>query len=94
MKMLTVFLAIVVLLTLAACGDNVDAGENFDAEAEKEAVVAVSVGLNDDFANADGEAILAACHEDIDGLYVLSRCPRIMGFPGFRRGFVHRAGYY
>jgi hypothetical protein len=59
MKVLTVFLAIVVLLTLTACGDS------FDAEAEKEAVAAVSKKIDDDQAIADREATLAAFHDDL-----------------------------
>jgi len=59
MKVLSAFLAIVVLLTLVSCGDS------FDAEAEKEAVVAVSKEIDYDQSVADGEAVLAAFHDDV-----------------------------
>lgn len=58
MKILTVFFVLAVLFTLAGCGDD------FDAEAEKEAVFAVSKGIDDHWADADREAILAVIHDD------------------------------
>jgi hypothetical protein len=61
MKALFAFLVLVILFTLTACGDD------FDGEAEKEAVVAASFGIDEDMANADREAALAAFHEDLTG---------------------------
>ena len=60
LKILIAFVALVVLFTLTACGAEevevtreVEVTPVFDSEAEKEAVVAVSVGLDDDIANAN-----------------------------------------
>ena len=43
--------------------------DTFDAEAEKAAVVAVSIGIDDNHTSADREAVLAAFHEDLTGFY-------------------------
>jgi ketosteroid isomerase-like protein len=61
MKKLVSIIALVGLLTLSACSSKSD----FDAEAEKKAVVAASVGIDDDLAHADREAVLAAFHDDL-----------------------------
>ena len=38
--------------------------DEFDVEAEKEAVIAVAVGLDESVAKGDREAVLAAIHDD------------------------------
>jgi ketosteroid isomerase-like protein len=58
MKTRIAFLALVVLLTLTSCGDD------FDAQAEEETVVAVSIGLDESITKGDREAVLAALHDD------------------------------
>jgi hypothetical protein len=64
MKTLTVLLAIGVLFTLTACGDD------FDAEAEEDAVVSTVQAMFDDFAVPDVEALFTYFHEDWEDINV------------------------